>query len=244
MFCQLFNGRNRKTTAALITLCCIFSVLPISAAGGFNSQEDQEMTGKSDTETKVPVYGAIGNLDGSHSMDIDGDGTADITLPEADLIEVSVTPSATVNVFRGEEGTIQSVSAESTIKNLNADNRLKVSLESLEAANNAAKQIKITENPDQNKENGLNLSIYAKADTNNAFARKGQGEALGQNTIALANTAKSSPVPVTLGTLSEKGGAASSGTFLFKADCRNAFIEKYQGEPVTYQAVFKFTIQK
>lgn len=244
MIYQLLKERKRKKAAALILLCCLFSVLPASAAGNFAGQADREETGKSDTIAEVPVYGAIGNLDDSHSMDIDGDGIPDITLPEADLIEVSVTPAVAVNIFRSPEGKIESVSAESTIKNLNANNRLKVSMVSLEAGNDASKQIQITGDPDKDKENGLNLSIYAKADSQNAFAQAGQGEGLGADTIALYNTAKSSPVPVTLGTLSQKGGDTPFGTFLFKADCRNAFINKYQGLPVTYQAVYKFTIQE
>lgn len=230
-----------KKTMVLITFCLLLSVLPIDAAGTWIGQENQDKTGKSDTAAEIPVYGAIGSPKNG-AMDIDGDGTADITLPEADLIEVSVTPAVAVNVYRDK--TVKSVSAKCTIKNLNADNKLKVTMESLVAGNNTAKQIRITEDLNRYKEDGLNLSIYAKTDSRNAFAGSGQGKSLGQRAAGLAGTAKSSPVPITLGTLSEKGGRTPSGTYLFKADCKNAFIEKYQGRAINFQAIYKFTIQK
>lgn len=214
--------------------------------GADNAQGDQKKTGKTDTTGKAPVYGAIGNLDDKYSMDIDGDGTSDITIPEADLIEVSVTPSIVVNVYRkeagpGEEEVVTSTSAEGIIRNQNAHNCLKVSIDGLEALDENAGKIKITDELDQNAENGLSLSIYAKKAASNAFALPGEG--LGTETKSLANTAQEPPVPVTLGIMSEKGGDASFGIYQLSADCRGAFVDKYKDLPITYQAVYKFTIE-
>lgn len=248
-----------QTTAVFIVVCgtVLWTVKSVSAAaapdwnhqsGADNAQSDQKKTGKTDTTGEAFVYGAIGNLDDKYSMDIDGDGTADITVPEADLIEVTVTPSIVVNVCRKEAGpgeteVVTSSSAEGVIQNQNAHNRLKVSIDGLEALNENAEKIKITDELDQNAENGLSLGVYAKETTNNAFAMPEAGDGLGAETRSLANTAQEPPVPVTLGTLSEKGGDSSFGIYLLKADCRGAFVDKYKDLPITYQAVYKFTIE-
>lgn len=250
------KNRKRKiqTTAAFLTLCGIlYTGFPVSAApnwssegGADNAQGDQRKTGKTDTAGEAPVYGAIGNLDDQYSMDIDGDGNADITIPEADLIEVSVTPSIAVNVYpekaeAGGEEVIICTSAEGSIENQNANNCLKVTLAALEAKDANAGLIKVTEELDQNAENGLSLSVYGKAAEDNAFTQP--GESLGTTPVSLANTAQDPPVPVSLGTLSEKTGASPCGIYLLKADCRKAFLDKYKDQPITYRAVYKFTIE-
>lgn len=246
--------KKRQTAAVFLALCTIITTaIPTLAApvwsgkgGADNIQGDKSQTGKTDTTGEAPVYGAIGNLDDRYSMDIDGDGNADITIPKGDLIEVSVTPSMVVNIYPekaqdGKEAAIISTSAEGSIENQNTNNRLKVSLDGLEARDENAGQIKVTDETVQNAENGLSLSIYGKTEDNNAFIMT--GECLGTNPVSLANAAQDPPVPIILGTLSEKGGAAPSGIYLLKGDCRPEFVEKYKDQPITYRAVYKFTIE-
>lgn len=254
---RTFPGKRRnsvKTSAVFFALCCVFifcHLLPLSAApswkqqgeGTGNAQGDQKQTGKSDGAGEAPVYGAIGSLDDKFSMDIDGDGTADVTIPEADLIEVSVTPSIVVNVYPQKPGgeEVMSNSAEGIIKNENAYNRLKVSLGGLVAQDENAEQITVTDELDKHTENGLSLFIYAEDSGENAFLK--EGESLGSQVISLTNTAQEPAVPITLGTLSEKGSSLAAGTYLFQADCRSAFLEKYKDLPITYKAIYKFTIE-
>lgn len=235
----------------ILTLSSMVFFLPVSAAPGWNTEEgsentqgDQKKTGKNETDGEATVYGAIGNLDDKYSMDIDGDGTADVTIPQADLIEVAVTPSVVVNIYLKPTDTgekVQTKSSEGTIQNQNLHNSLKVSLQTLEGQNNNTGQIKVTDDLEQNAEDGLSLSIYAQDVSGNAFAV--EGETLGTTSTSLANTAQNPPVPITLGTLSPKGESLSYGTYLFQSDCRRQFIEKYENKPITYKAVYKFTIQ-
>ena len=242
---ERIKGSLIPKTSLLLVLCCAMISLPVSAApqwkqteGAQNAQGDKKTNGKADTTGEIPVYGAIGNMDENSSMDIDGDGKADITIPKADLIEVSVTPTVVVNVYL-DEGVVTTDSAEGVITNKNPDNQLDVTLSELSARDDHAKQIKITNEVDLNAEDGLNLSLYASESPYNAFYLN-----LGKQEISLANTAQTPPVPVPLGTLTEKGGDAVSGTYLFKADCREPFINKYKDLPITYQAVYKFAIKK
>ena len=250
------NG-NRKTeaakTLAFILVCCCLFVLPSYASPEWNTQEgadnaqgDQKKTGKTQSEAQVPVHGAIGNLDDRYSMDIDGDGTADITIPEADLIEVTVTPSVLVNVYRkeansGEDIRIASTSAEGIIKNENKYNKLKVSFAGLEPLNEHAGNVTVTEELDQNASDNLSLSIYAEDTAGNAFTKSSDG--IKDQILPLANITQTPPVPITMGTLTEKGGQTPSGRYRFKANCRSAFVDKYKDQMLTYKAVYKFTIE-
>lgn len=239
------KNRAGKKTALFLACCCAAVSLQVSAApqwkqteGAENTQGDKKTSGKADTTGEIPVYGAIGNMDENSSMDIDGDGTADLTIPRADLIEVSVTPTVAVNVYM-KEGTVVTDSAEGVLANKNSDNQLEVTLTELTARDDNAKKIKITKELDLNAEDGLDLSIYAPESPYNAFYFT-----LGNREVSLANTAQNPPVQIPLGTLTEKGGDATSGTYLFKADCRESFINKYKDLPITYEAVYKFTIKK
>lgn len=242
-----------RAAAMLLTLGCAFTVLPVSAEVNWNKQEgaenaqgDQKKTGKTETTGEVPVYGAIGNLDEKFSMDIDGDGISDVTIPEADLIEVSVTPSVVVNVFfqktsPGEEEAVTSTSAEGIIANKNTYNQLKVSLTGLEPEDDNAKTIQISDDLSTDPEAKLSLSIYAEDTIGNAFT-KGT-DSIGKEIISLANAAQTPPIPVSLGTITPKGGATPTGTYLFKANCASEFANKYKDQAITYKAVYKFTIQ-
>lgn len=260
---NMFGKKSEIIKAiAFVLILSFVVVLPAYAAPewkkqgtGNNPQGDQRKTGKTDGSGDVPVYGAIGNLDNNRSMDIDGDGTPDITLPEADIIEVSVCPSVLVNLHRDEEipenlgmgivgvpEKISSTSAKGTIQNQNSHNKLTVSMAALEPQDANAKAVTVTDELDSHANNGLSLSLYADNEASNAFAKS--SGSIGSQVLSLANTAANPPVALTLGILSEKGTTLQGGSYRFKADCRSAFVDRYKDKSLKYKAIFKFTIKK
>lgn len=254
----LSNRSEVIRTILFILICCFMLVLPTYAAtpqwhekgGEENPQGDQRTTGKTEKNADVPVYGAIGNLDDNYAMDIDGDGNADITLPEADLIEVTVTPYVLVNVYRkepgsGGDGDSVSTSARGVVKNENAHNKIKVELAKLEPRNEEARAVKITEQLDSAPADNLSLKVYSEDARGNAFTRINGG--ISDQVLSLTNITQEPPVPITLGFLQPKlgePGEASSGTYQFAADCRGAFIDHYEDKTLSYEAIYRFSIDR
>lgn len=250
------------------------------ASGQTNTQGDKKATGKADVSggtgdganenANSAVYGAIGNLT-EGGLDVNGDGVADVTVPESDVINVWVTPTVEVLITRISNSSgvsIQTMSAKCLIRNMNEKNKVKVDLMGLDPGDDSnAKQINLTDTitSGTGTENNLKMTVTADAVNTNAFWQSSTG-GIGRKAVddrtALSNlpggknwgdgTTRSTS-SVTLGTLQELGNENGwdRGIFLYDAACSDEFYTAWKpasetdySKTIVFRAVYKFTIQK